>query len=490
MIKYLITILPEERQIQTPGGITVQKFLREQGLKQDAPCGGKGTCKKCRVTVNGKEELACQVVIDRDMRIELPEVSGEQILTKGQSASFVPDGTDRYVMAFDIGTTTVAGYLLDGKNGETLAEVSCPNPQREFGADVISRIQYALTEDKEGIQKVIREALGDLIGRAAQQAGCAPKEITAAAVVGNTCMHHLFLGIDVKPLATPPYEANVTAAQIFAGREYLPAVQNTELRVLPNISGFVGADTVGCLLAADFDQEKEWTLLVDIGTNGEMVLGRGSQRIACSTAAGPAFEGAKIECGMRGAKGAIDHVWLEGEEIRCSVIGGGRAVGICGSGILDATAVLLKKGLIAPNGRMKEKRVMLKDDVYLSQKDVRQVQLAKAAIRSGIELLAKKSGIETIQIQKLLLAGAFGSHMSPESACAIGLLPPVLLEKIRPVGNAAGEGAKAAAISRAAFEKSKHLAEGTDFLELASLPEFQNTYLALLDFKEVSLWNK
>lgn len=281
----------------------------------------------------------------------------------------------------------------------------------------------------------------------------------------------------------------MTKALTYPAAQFLPLNEQAVLRVLPNISGFVGADTVGCLLATAMDEAKDWTLLVDIGTNGEMVLGKGSRRIACSTAAGPAFEGAKIECGMRGAEGAIDHVWLEDDEVKCSVIGGGAAVGLCGSGLLDAVAVLLKKGVIAPNGRMKAKKFILKDEVYLSQKDVRQVQLAKSAIRAGIELMAKTMGIETAQISRLLLAGAFGNHLSPESACAIGLLPPVLLDKIQSVGNAAGEGAKSAAVSGKAFDHAAVLAKGTEFLELATLPEFQDTYITLLDFREVDLWN-
>lgn len=482
MAKYKITISGTGIQAETPGGMTLRQFLREYGIHQDAPCGGKGTCQKCRVFINGREELACQTVIDRDMTVTLPEKGREMILTEGGGSVFCPDGSDRYALAFDIGTTTVVGYLLDGKKGGTIAAVSSPNPQREFGADVISRIQYALKEDAEQIQKVILDTLKALTLEAAAKAEISAEEITVVSLVGNTCMHHLFLGIDVKSLATPPYQASVTKALVLPAKDYLPVSEDAQLRVLPNISGFVGADTSGCILASAMDEAEEWTLLVDIGTNGEMVLGKGRKRIACSTAAGPAFEGAKIECGMRGAEGAVDHVWLDGEEVRCSVIGGGKATGICGSGILDAVAVLLKKGVIAPNGRMKEKRFILKDEVYLSQKDVRQVQLAKSAIRSGIELLAKTEGIEISQIQKLLLAGAFGNFMSPESACAIGLLPPLLLNKIESAGNAAGEGAKAAAISRAAFEKAEKLAGETEFLELASLPEFQKTYLNWLDF--------
>lgn len=489
MNTYEVALPQYEKILPVSEGITLQQLLRTEGIRLDAPCGGKGTCKKCHCMVNGEEKLACQTVVDRDMTVILPDQKQDRILTSGQGALWNPDGANAYVMAFDVGTTTVAGYLLDGHKGTVLATVSAPNPQREYGADVISRIQYALTVDASAQQKAILKTLGELLHLAAEKAGIQLDEITLVSLVGNTCMHHLLLGIDTQPLATPPYRANVTKALTYPAAQFLPLNEQAVLRVLPNISGFVGADTVGCLLATAMDEAKDWTLLVDIGTNGEMVLGKGSRRIACSTAAGPAFEGAKIECGMRGAEGAIDHVWLEDDEVKCSVIGGGAAVGLCGSGLLDAVAVLLKKDVIAPNGRMKTKKFILKDEVYLSQKDVRQVQLAKSAIRAGIELMAKTMGIETAQISRLLLAGAFGNHLSPESACAIGLLPPVLLDKIQSVGNAAGEGAKSAAVSGKAFEHAAALAKGTEFLELATLPEFQDTYITLLDFREVDLWN-
>lgn len=486
---YHVTLPQYGKTVEVHEEITLQQLLRAENIRLDAPCGGKGTCKKCRCTVNGKEQLACQTVIREDMIVILPNQKADRILTSGEGALWDPDGANRYAMAFDVGTTTVAGYLLDGRTGRVLATVSAPNPQREFGADVISRIQYALTVDASALQKTILNTLGELLIRSAGQAGISMEEITLVSLVGNTCMHHLLLGIDTRSLATPPYQANVTEALTYPAARFLPLGEDALLRVLPNISGFVGADTVGCLLATAMDGAEDWTLLVDIGTNGEMVLGKGSRRIACSTAAGPAFEGAKIECGMRGAEGAIDHVWLDGDEIKCSVIGGGAAVGLCGSGLLDAVAVLLKKGVIAPNGRMTPKRFILQDEVYLSQKDVRQVQLAKSAIRAGIELMAKTIGIKTAQIRRLLLAGAFGNHLSPESACAIGLLPPVLLDRVQSVGNAAGEGAKSAAVSATAFEKATALAQGTEFLELATLPEFQDTYISLLDFREVDLWN-
>ena len=458
--------------------------FRDTGIFLDMPCGGKGSCGKCRVMVNGEERLACQTIVDQDMEVELPEKREEKILVAGSSKGVVPDGADDFVLAFDIGTTTVVGYLLDGKTGKVRYVVTTPILLMDDGAVVISRVQYTLKEKSGRLQKLILKALSELTFQAAEKASINTDRISLVCVVGNTCMHHLLLGIDPTPLTTPPYMPNVRKALELSAKDYFPVAESAALRVLPNIAGFVGADTVGCLSAVDFDSFEDWTLLVDIGTNGEMVLGKGKKRIACSTAAGPAFEGAKIECGMCGADGAIDHVWLENGEARCSVIGGGKAKGICGSGLLDAVAVFLKNGTINSRGRAKEKKLPLCDCVYITQKDIREVQLAKSAIRTGIELMAGHMGISMTDIQTVLLAGAFGNRLSPESACEIGLLPPVLLKKIQPIGNAAGEGAKRCALNREAFEKSRILAEETEFLELASMPEFQIEYINRLDFME------
>ena len=239
------------------------------------------------------------------------------------------------------------------------------------------------------------------------------------------------------------------------------------------------------MAATGFDALSELTLMIDIGTNGEIVLGRGARRLACSTAAGPAFEGAKISCGMRGEPGAVDRVWLDGGELRHRVIGGGAAVGLCGSGLLDLTAALLELGEIDETGRMASEACALPGTrVRLTQKDVREVQLAKAAIRAGIELLLRGLGAATDDVRQVLLAGAFGNYLRPTSACRIGMIPSALLDRVVPIGNAACEGAKLCALSRAAFEHAKALAKGTDFVELASLPGFQDCFVNALEFSE------
>lgn len=477
-----IHIINKGIKLQADGG-DLLTLLRQAGLAPDAPCGGNGTCGKCKVLVDGKEQLACKTQVDRDMEVLLPEERKTEILEEGLAVAITPDGTDRYALAFDVGTTTLVGYLLDGITGKTLARVSCVNPQTRFGADVISRIQYAF-DDPKALSEAVLEALGELTLQAAAKANIQSEEISVVSLVGNTAMHHLLLGINPKPLTTPPYMPSVSHAQELTAKDYLPVADGAVLRVLPNIAGFVGADTVGCMTALRFDKLEELTLMIDIGTNGEMVLGDKNGFLACSTAAGPAFEGAKIQCGMRGAAGAVDHVRLEGEKLAWSVIGGGAATGICGSGLLDLVACLLARGDMDETGRLEETFTFPGTEVFLSQKDVREMQLAKGAIRAGVQLMCKKRGVSPEDIQHVYLAGAFGNYLDPQSACTIGMIPPVLADRIQGIGNAAGQGAKLCALRKDEFDYSKALAEKTEFLELASMPEFNDCYVDCLLFEE------
>jgi len=476
MKQFTVTFQPKNIAAQVGENTTVLQAQISAGLHPDAPCGGKGTCGKCLVTIDGREVLACQTVIDRDLTVFTEKEEDEKILTTGLAVSTVPEGLYPYVLAFDTGTTTVVAYLLDGHTGMQITTASCRNPQGQFGADVISRIEHALHGGSNALQTCIREAMDELTAELCNRAGITEKDIGAVSIVGNTAMHHLLLGIDPRPLVTPPYMPNIFHA--------LELEQDCQVRILPNIAGFVGGDTVGCMVSTRFDKLEDFSLMIDIGTNGEMVLGSKDRRVACSTAAGPAFEGAKISCGMRGAEGAVDHVWLENGAVKYHVIGDVLPEGLCGSGLLDLVAVLLELEIIDESGYLEEKEYRLCDNVVLTQKDVREVQLAKAAIRAGIELLAETLGRDVSDIQKVYLAGAFGNYLTPASACRIGMIPSVLLDRIIPIGNAAGEGAKLCALNRAEYLYSQQLAKETEFLELASLPQFQDCYVDALEFSE------
>lgn len=487
--RHKIVLLSDGKQIEAKAGANLLETLRSEGLAPEAPCGGRGTCGKCQVTIDGQLALACQTSIDRDMTVLLPRSLQTKILTGGveNAVSLLPVRPGN-LLAYDIGTTTVVCYLVDGMTGKELASASMLNPQSPYGADVLTRIQHALDGQLDDLTTRIRTGMQYLAENVCASVGIEPSQIGVVSIVGNPAMQQLFLGISPSNLAEVPFAPVLTAAQIVEVSDYLPICSNAVLLIVPNISGYIGADTIGCLLSTRMYLEEEITLLVDIGTNGEMVLGNKEHMIACSTAAGPALEGANICCGMRGAPGAIDHVWLDGEKLCFHVIGGGEAIGICGSGLIDAVAVLLESGVLNQRGRIQldvpifadrlvevdgQRIFRLSERVYLTQEDIREVQLAKGAIAAGIQLMAKHFDIPLERISRVLLAGAFGSFMNPESACKIGLLPNVLRKKITAVGNVAGSGAKMLACNQELFALTQQLAKEITFLELAKLEDFR-----------------
>ncbi|MGB9814229.1 MAG: ASKHA domain-containing protein [Thermovenabulum sp.] len=423
------------------------------------------------------------------------------------------DTTEKLLgMAFDIGTTTIVGYLMNLNTGQELTHVSSINPQTKYGADVISRIIFA-SQSAGGLEKLHKEVvmeINSLIEKAVEEAGYKSEDVYAITVAGNTTMHHLFLKIQPRYLASAPY-VPVVKEKLTVGADDIGIRINPAGKVflLPNIAGFVGADTVAAALAAEMDKAEELKLLIDIGTNGEIVLGTKERLYACSTAAGPAFEGAHISCGMRGATGAIDHVSI-GEEYKYTVIGDTLPAGICGSGLLDAVAELLKIGVVDTNGRilkpdqirnklggkykdrivtingilsfLLEKETATGQPVYISQKDIRELQLAKGAIAAGIEVLLKTYGAKVEDIKEVLLAGAFGNYLNPESACRVGLIPPELRGKIKGIGNAAGVGAKLALLSKKEFKRAEMLSQKIKYIELSAVPEFSSFFAKKISF--------
>lgn len=470
-------------------GTTILEAARQLGLPLSAPCGGHGKCGKCKVTVGTQEILACTYQIFEDLTVSLPQREDHNILTSGAMGFALLDPVNvGYLVAIDIGTTTVVCSLLSPA-GRELAVDSTANPQSCYGADVVSRIQWAVKEGIAPLTDILREGLSMLIRGCCRKAGISPEQIGVISIVGNSCMQQLFLGIPVDNLAAVPFASVITQAQIEDAKNYLPLCPKAKLLTVPDISGFVGADTVGCILAAGLHKTKETVLLVDIGTNGEMVLAHQGKLAACSTAAGPALEGANIRFGMRGAAGAIDHVYLDNGTLRCSVIGGMAAEGICGSGIVDAIAVMLEQGLLNRRGRIQSTEEIqgqrffpLTDGIYLTQEDIRQVQLAKGAISAGIQLLCRHFGITTDDIDQVILAGAFGSYMDPASACRIGLLPQVLSDRVIAGGNLALSGAKMLALDRGQLPLTQTIVAQTHHLNLSEDPAFPKTFAKSMEF--------
>ena len=492
-----VTFTNCRRQIRVEPNTTILQAARQLGMVLDAPCGGNGTCGKCKVKMNGKEVLACQTKIDTDVAVELPQQTAANILTSGQTVvSSVDPIQPGYLVAFDIGTTTVVCFLLSPE-GQELAAESKLNPQVAYGADVISRIRSALEGELDALTKVIRAGMSELIAKCCGKAGITPSQIGVISVVGNPCMQQLFLGISPDNLAAVPFTPVLTEVNTEKAAAIFPECSDAILLTIPDISGYVGADTVGCVLASQMYKAEETTLMVDIGTNGEMVLSHAGRMAACSTAAGPALEGANITFGVRSGTGAIDHVWEENGELCYSVIGNREPTGICGSGIIDAIAVALERKLINKRGRIQsteqqngQRAIYLSDHIYLTQEDIRQVQIAKGAIAAGIHLMCSYLGITPAQIQRVILAGAFGSFLNPESACRIGMLPEELSGKIIAAGNLAGVGAKVTAISKEQFAFTEELVKRIEFIELADMPDFQKTFAKCMTLPERTFCNK
>ena len=477
-----ITVLPQKQNIEVHEGESLLAVLRRAGLLQDAPCGGSGTCGKCKVTVDGADVLACQTPVDRDMTVTLPPRQQTVILTDGISGQLPTDSG--VSLAIDIGTTTVAAYLLE--NGQVLATESRRNPQGAFGADVVTRLRHAIKGQKNTLTTMIQNCLTDITEKLLHKAD--KTRLDTVCVVGNPAMQQLFLGLPVDNLTEPPFSPCLTNTEMIDGSSVIPFWAGAKLFVVPNISGYIGADTVACILATGMDQSEKLTLLVDIGTNGEMVLGNKDRLVACATAAGPALEGAGIQWGMQAAPGAIDRV---DRDFSCHVIGGGKAAGICGSGLLGGVCAGLHTGLINQRGRIlnESHTLPLTDGISLTQDDIRQFQQAKGAISAGIRLMAEHLNVSLRDIDTVYLAGAFGTFLDPHAACRTGLLPAELEDKILPIGNAAGSGAKMMACSHDAFTRTDDIISTVEHLDLAALPTWARTFAQSMRFdSEEDYW--
>lgn len=420
-----------------------------------------------------------------------------------------------YGAAFDIGTTTVAGMLVDINKGKVIAAAAETNPQAAFGADVISRIRAAGTTEGLGkLSSVIRECLNSLISSLCSTSGVSKRDIYIITVAGNSTMEHLLVGISPSSLTQSPYVPVFNHVHRFSpGRLGLDINPGGRIIMLPNIAGFVGADTVAAVIAADQDLTDKMTLLIDLGTNGELVLGNKDRLVVCSTAAGPAFEGAQLSCGMRAAAGAIEDVTVS-DDVYINTIGDERPKGICGSGVIKAIAQLLKIGVITTSGRFSGgdridgfpesiKRRLLNNggrkefilafaeesatgtDISITQGDIREIQLVKSSIFTGSQILMESFGVDPYEVEQVLIAGAFGNYIDLDSALAIGLIPRTGREKINPVGNAAGAGAVKALLSEKYLQRCCTISSQAGFIELANHKEFQRRFIRNLSFPEV-----
>lgn len=413
------------------------------------------------------------------------------------------DTTHRNIgYAVDIGTTKLAGYLLDLNTGEVRAADSLMNPQIPFGEDVITRIDYATKGPKElkELQQTVVNGINEIFMNLCEKTGVNLSEVYEMTAVGNTAMHHLFLDLSPKHLALSPFPPVIRrSVNVKAENIGININQRGNIHFLPVIAGFVGADNVAVILATEIYKRDELCFALDIGTNTEVVLGNKDRILSCSCASGPAFEGAHIKHGMRAATGAIEKVRIEPETLDVTywTIGNAKPCGICGSAMVDILAEMLKAGVIDIMGTMNkeldspklrykedrlefvlawEKETSTGGDIVVTQGDIRELQLAKGAMHTGAMALMKREGVTERDIDIVFIAGAFGSYIDPKSARTIGMYPEFQLKKVKVVGNAAGTGARMTLISRKAREIAEEISKKTEYLELAAEPSFQSEF--------------
>jgi uncharacterized 2Fe-2S/4Fe-4S cluster protein (DUF4445 family) len=485
-----------EKLVRIKRGYSLLDILQENGYNIYTPCGGKGTCGKCRVRVKGKGlVIACTYFPAYDMEIILPDEREAQILVAQSEyleefplniAEIKQLSNNPHGVAIDIGTTSIVFYHVDLISGKVLKINSILNPQAAYGSDIISRINYCQTK-KDGLhklQKAILQAINNELIYYKKNAGIKKTDIVKLLIVGNNTMLHILLGEDPVPIAMAPFTPKFTHEQIVKGESLgLNTHPEAEIRTLPSISAYVGADIVSGIAVLKQDSKKRNILYVDIGTNGEIVLITPDRILTCATAAGPAFEGANISCGMGAVEGAISMVTKNGE---LYTIGNAKPVGICGSGIIDVVSYLLDNGLMNVNGLLKEPYTIINDTpngkIEILQKDIREIQLAKSAIFSGIKVLLKKAGLTFNDINALYLAGGFGNYINIESAVNIGLLPGEVKDKTVAIGNSAGAGALQALRSIDFHKRINTILSISEYIELSNSDDFNIEYTLNMNF--------
>jgi len=572
-------------------GSNLYKLLVKEGYKIQSPCGGNGTCGKCKVKVDGKHVLSCQFTIIKDINVQINnKLAKEVVLTDGIALSHslkISSGVDKiflnlskpnladqradctrimqelapygvrdvlnnaeffnmisqvidkgnyaatfvcidnmlcgiesgdtsqsnFGVAIDIGTTTIAAYLFNLIDGTRIGVASSLNLQSKYGADVITRIGFTLTEP-DGMGKMqleIIQCLNSLLDSLVSSEGISAKNIYKITIAANTTMLHFLLGVACGRIARTPFIANFTqTVKLSALQLGLNISDFGKVHLMPSVSAYIGADIVAGVLACGIQKRNTPALLIDMGTNGEMVLGSKSEIFAASVACGPAFEGACISCGVGGVVGAISKVQFE-PEYKFSTIGEGSPIGICGSGLVDLIAGLLMKGIIDDTGRLlpldeidavlepelanriieSEKGVGFifatkaegaVDDLILTSRDVREVQNAKAAIEAGIRVMVLKAGIDICDIAQVFLAGGFGSYIDVNNACKIGLIPAELDKKCLAVGNSAGAGACSVLLSAGTLRQAGNIQKQVKYIELSGCKEFNDFYIDAMMF--------
>jgi uncharacterized 2Fe-2S/4Fe-4S cluster protein (DUF4445 family) len=550
----IVEFQPAGLRVEARPQATLLSLMRSLGIELESPCNGLGTCGKCKVIVHdrdavvtaedapaGNEVLACTTsVSSTDVVVAVPAaVRGvDCVLISGQRANrpLCPVARGEYDrerectrfflgtelsaeepgklpalgVAVDIGTTTLVVSIIDLGSGTVLATQGSVNPQTRLGHDVLSRIRYASTpEGLSELSSMIRRELARLILAATGKARGDVRAIREIVLSGNTTMLHLVAGVSPKSLGCYPYSPAIRGDICYGAEELeLPGGLGTRVYLPPVLDGFVGADITAGILAVELHRLSGVNLFIDIGTNGEMMLAVDHHLVGTSTAAGPAFEGMNITWGMRATVGAIEKVALDAAGAHCRTIGEAPAIGICGSGLIDAVSEMVRTGVINGTGRFANRSKLpaglaaaLVDyegrpalrlapaldgnparDIVITQKDVRQVQLAKGAVRSGIDALLAREGLGAERVDRVLLAGSFGAHLDPASLAGIGLLPAELRSKVVAVGNTSRTGAEALLLDGAARVELARIVKSAKAIDLAHSPGFEQTFVHALAF--------
>lgn len=529
-IHHTVEFQPLGRRAVVPQGATLLEAARAAGLALTATCGGAGTCASCRVRLTAGtlspvtdleslilnpaelaagDRLACQAAPQGHTRLHCPPDSlrTEQRLQLEALGGAVPDGSigsqsGGLGLAVDLGTTKVAMYLVELSTGATLASRAAPNPQVAWGEDVISRVAWASQQPSGGedLTQAVRASLATLVQETVSHARVPLAAVERMVVVGNTAMHHLLLGLPVTQLGLAPWlPAHTDPLSLTGDPLALGLHPDAEVVLPPVVAGFVGSDHVAVLLAAGFDATHETVLAVDIGTNTELSLLHHGSLLTCSTPSGPAFEGAHLSTGMRAAPGAVEAVRIAGELLHWRSVDDAPPIGICGSGIVDLMAELLRARLLTPRGALVGEHPALRRgrgqpeivvvparetglgrDLTVERRDLHEIALAKAAIRSAIESLLARAGLAATDIDRVVVAGAFGSYLDLGSAVRIGMFPSLPRERFLQVGNAAGLGARQVLVSRAREMAGRALARRAVHVELSGEPGFRERYLDAL----------
>jgi uncharacterized 2Fe-2S/4Fe-4S cluster protein (DUF4445 family) len=514
--KPFIHILPHGRRVNTSIGHSLLESLIYQSIFLRSDCGGKGTCGKCKVqkrSTDGSYELikSCQHIVTEDVTITIPESSvlSSHIMSKAPVAfptSFInrfetTNDTDAYGIAVDLGTTTIAIYLCNIAKAEIISSLAVKNPQSIYGDDVMSRIGN-IGADIENLVKLQQLVIKSVEWGIKELLLSSDKEEVALSrmvIVGNPTMIHIFAGIDPKSIGISPYQPVFYEASSFQAKNLGFNSNNISIQTLPQVSGFIGGDILAAAQAVDLESQPDGTLLIDLGTNGELMLKGKDQFYATSCATGPAFEGASISCGMQAIPGAINSVTIkedcslpEFSMINPSGSKDQKPYGICGVGVINAVAQFYEKHIITPSGAfstpqkeyviVEENRELEQPSVYISQKDIRTLQLGKSALITGIEFLLKSAGVT--KPRKIIIAGAFGSYLNKKDLLKLGIIPEMDPEHIEMVGNAAGSGAVMALCDEHYIEKATMLANKTKVVDLACRVEFQEVFVKNLSFQK------